>query len=60
VPVVRGVDVEAVRRGMVMYVVDWRIEGRVWDRGVVSEARSGIVARRRWLGAISESGLVSL
>lgn len=47
-----GVVVEALRRGVVRYVVDWRIEGRVRDRGVVIEARRGIVARRRWLGAI--------
>jgi hypothetical protein len=54
VPVVLGVDdVEAVRR-VVRYVVDWRIEGRARDRGVVSEARRDIVARRRWLGAILE------
>lgn len=47
-----GVVVEALRRGVVRYVVDWRIEGRVRDRGVVIEARRGIVARSRWLGAI--------
>jgi hypothetical protein len=46
------VVVEAVRRGVVRYLVDWRIEGRVRDRDVVSEVRRGIVARRRWLGAI--------
>lgn len=46
-----GVVVEALR-SVVRYVVDWRIEGRVRDRGVVIEARRGIVARRRWLGAI--------
>lgn len=48
--------VEALRRGVVRYVVDWRIEGRVRDRGVVIEARRGIVARRRWLGAIVGGG----
>lgn len=51
-----GVVVEALRRGVVRYVIDWRIEGRDRDRGVVIEARRGIVARRRWLGAIVGGG----
>lgn len=53
-----GVAVEALRRGVVRYVVDCRIEGRIRDRGVVIEARRGIVARRRWLGAIVGGGAV--
>lgn len=56
VPLVLGcvgfVVVEAARMGVEMYAVDWRIEGRVRDRGVMIEVRRGIVARRRWLGAI--------
>ena len=51
-----GVAVEALRRGVVRYVIDWRIEGRVRDKGVVIEARRGMVARRRWLGAIVDGG----
>jgi hypothetical protein len=54
-----GVDVVEALRRVVRYVVDWRIEGRVRDRDVVREARSGIVARRRWLGAMLELELVS-